>query len=239
MLYSRIVVKHQKEEVDFSASLSEVWRVLNDKERDILRNNATIQFFKRNELIYCEGDEPKDMMCLLKGKVKIFKEGVGGRSQIIRMIKPVQYFGYRANFAQENYLTNASAFEGSTVCLIPMKVVTELVVGNSDLAMFFIRQLSVDLGIADERTVNLTQKHIRGRLAESLLFLQDSYGLEEDGATISIYLSREDLANLSNMTTSNAIRTLSNFVTERIIALDGRKIKIIDEDRLRKISKLG
>jgi CRP-like cAMP-binding protein len=120
-----------------------------------------------------------------------------------------------------------------------MKVVTELVVGNSDLAMFFIRQLSVDLGIADERTVNLTQKHIRGRLAESLLFLQDSYGLEEDGATISIYLSREDLANLSNMTTSNAIRTLSNFVTERIIALDGRKIKIIDEDRLRKISKLG
>lgn len=233
------MVKHQKEEVDFSASLSEVWRVLNDKERDILRNNATIQFFKRNELIYCEGDEPKDMMCLLKGKVKIFKEGVGGRSQIIRMIKPVQYFGYRANFAQENYLTNASAFEGSTVCLIPMKVVTELVVGNSDLAMFFIRQLSVDLGIADERTVNLTQKHIRGRLAESLLFLQDSYGLEEDGATISIYLSREDLANLSNMTTSNAIRTLSNFVTERIIALDGRKIKIIDEDRLRKISKLG
>ena len=239
MLYNRIVVKHQKEEVDFSASLSEVWRVLNDKERDILRNNTTIQFFKRNELIYCEGDEPKDMMCLLKGKVKIFKEGVGGRSQIIRMIKPVQYFGYRANFAQENYLTNASAFEGSTVCLIPMKVVTELVVGNSDLAMFFIRQLSVDLGIADERTVNLTQKHIRGRLAESLLFLQDSYGLEEDGATISIYVSREDLANLSNMTTSNAIRTLSNFVTERIIALDGRKIKIIDEDRLRKISKLG
>jgi CRP-like cAMP-binding protein len=239
MLYSRIVVKHQKEEVDFSASLSEVWRVLNDKERDILRNNATIQFFKRNELIYCEGDEPKDMMCLLKGKVKIFKEGVGGRSQIIRMIKPVQYFGYRANFAQEDYLTNASAFEGSTVCLIPMTVVTELVVGNSDLAMFFIRQLSVDLGIADERTVNLTQKHIRGRLAESLLFLQDSYGLEEDGATISIYLSREDLANLSNMTTSNAIRTLSNFVTERIIALDGRKIKIIDEERLRKISKLG
>ena len=65
------------------------------------------------------------------------------------------------------------------------------------------------------------------------------YGLEEDGATLSIYLSREDLANLSNMTTSNAIRTLSTFVIERVIAIDGRKIKIIDEDRLRKISKIG
>ena len=179
------------------------------------------------------------MMCLLKGKVKIFKEGVGGRSQIIRMIKPVQYFGYRANFAQENYLTNASAFEASTVCLIPMTIVRNLLMSNPHLAMFFIRQLSLDLGIADERTVNLTQKHIRGRLAESLLFLKDSYGLEEDGATLSIYLSREDLANLSNMTTSNAIRTLSTFVAERIIAIDGRKIKLIDEDKLKKISKMG
>ena len=110
---------------------------------------------------------------------------------------------------------------------------------NNDLAIFFIRQLSVDLGVSDERTVSLTQKHIRGRLAESLLFLKDTYGIEEDGYTLSIYLSREDLANLSNMTTSNAIRTLSNFATEKLIAIDGRKIKIIEEDKLKKISKIG
>jgi CRP-like cAMP-binding protein len=243
MLYNRnsvtIVSRQQIEDVDISASLAEVWRVLTDKEREVLRKNSRIQHFRRNELIYVEEDEPKDMMCLLHGKVKIFKEGVGGRSQIIRMIKPIQYFGYRAFFAQEDYLTNASAFEASTVCLIPMDIVTHLLKENINLAMFFIRQLSVDLGIADERTVNLTQKHIRGRLAESLLFLKDSYGLEEDGATLSIYLAREDLASLSNMTTSNAIRTLSTFATERIIALDGRKIKLIDIDRLKKISKLG
>jgi CRP-like cAMP-binding protein len=233
------VIRQQREEVDISASLAEVWRVLTEKEREILRNHSSIQHFKRNELIYFEGDEPRDMMCLLKGKVKIFKEGVGGRSQIIRMIKPIQYFGYRAYFAQEDYLTNASAFEASIVCLIPMTVVMDLLMGNPNLAMFFIRQLSFDLGIADERTVNLTQKHIRGRLAESLLFLKDSYGLEEDGATLSIYLAREDLASLSNMTTSNAIRTLSTFAAERTIALDGRKIKLIDEEKLRKISKLG
>ena len=233
------MAKYQIEETDLSASLSEVWRVLTDSERGVLRKNSTIQQFKRNELIYCEGDEPQFMMCLLKGKVKIYKDGVGGRSQIIRMIKPIQYFGYRANFAHESYLTNASAFEASSVCLIPMTVVTDLLMHNANLAMFFIKQLSIDLGISDERTVNLTQKHIRGRLAESLLFLKESYGLEEDGATLSIYLAREDLANLSNMTTSNAIRTLSNFVTEHIIVLDGRKIKLINEDKLQKISKLG
>jgi CRP-like cAMP-binding protein len=63
--------------------------------------------------------------------------------------------------------------------------------------------------------------------------------VEEDKSTLSIYLSREDLANLSNMTTSNAIRTLSNFANEKLITIDGRKIKIIEEDRLRKISKIG
>ena len=85
------------------------------------------------------------------------------------MIKPVEYFGYRAYFAKEDYVTAAAAFEPSLICLIPMSAITTLVSQNNDLAMFFIKQLSIDLGIADERTVNLTQKHIRGRLAESLL----------------------------------------------------------------------
>lgn len=162
-----------------------------------------------------------------------------GRSQIIRVIKDKEYFAYRAYFAEENFVTAAAAFEPCTMCLIPMPVIVQLIMENTELAMFFIKQLSKDLGISDERTVNLTQKHIRGRLAESLLFLKDTYGVEEDQCTLSIYLSREDLANLSNMTTSNAIRTLSNFAAEKLIIIDGRKIKLIDEEKLKKISKIG
>ncbi len=219
--------------------IADMWSPLNEEQREFLLNHFTIQSYKKNEIIHCEGERPTHLMCLLAGKVKIYKDGVGGRSQIIRMIKPVEYFGYRAFFAREDYVTAAAAFEPSVICLIPMTAIVTLVSQNNELAMFFIKQLSIDLGIADERTVNLTQKHIRGRLAESLLFLKESYGLEEDGSTLSIYLSREDLANLSNMTTSNAIRTLSQFATERLITIDGRKIKIIDEEKLKKISKIG
>lgn len=225
--------------ISLSESIPEIWKLLNEKEREAITVNTQIIDFKKNEIVYREGETPIDLLCLCRGKVKIYKDGVGGRSQIIRMIRPTQYFGYRAYFAGEPFVTAAAAFEASTICSIPMKLIENLVMSNNDLAMFFIRELSTDLGIADERVVNLTQKHIRGRLAESLIFLIESYGLEEDGATIGIYLSREDLANLSNMTTSNAIRTLSNFVDEHIISLDGRKIKVIDEDKLRKISKIG
>lgn len=233
------MVKDKSDVIKLSESIPEIWNLLNDEERDEITLNSRIIEFKKNEVIYQEEESPVDLMCLCRGKVKIYKDGVGGRSQIIRMIRPTQYFGYRAYFAKEPYVTAAAAFEPSIICFIPMPLVERLVKENTELAMFFIRELSTDLGIADERVVSLTQKHIRGRLAESLIFLAENYGLEEDGATIGIYLSREDLANLSNMTTSNAIRTLSTFVDEHMISLDGRKIKIIDEERLRRISKIG
>ncbi len=120
-----------------------------------------------------------------------------------------------------------------------MQLVEQILTGHIDLAMFFIHELSRNLGGSDTKIVNLTQKHIRGRLAEALLILVDNYGLEDDDATMKIYMSREDLANLSNMTTSNAIRTLSNFVNEKLILVDGRRIKILNEPQLRKISKFG
>ena len=219
--------------------LSDIVCILSEEEKNVLRKNLFIQHYKKNEVIYSEGDVPTHMLCLISGKVKIFKDGISGRTQIIRVIKPVEYFGYRAYFANQNFVTAAAAFESSVICKIPIELIYQWMSTNNKLAMFFIKLLAIDLGISDQRTVNLTQKHIRGRLAEALLFLKDSYGLEEDGATLSIYLSREDLANLSNMTTSNAIRTLSTFASEKLIAIDGRIIKVIDEERLRKISRIG
>ena len=225
-------------DIDISKTLVDILTPLTERQREYLIDNYTIQIYKKNETIYYEGEKPTHLMCLISGKVKIIKDGVG-RNQIIRMIKPQEYFAYRAYFAQENFVTAASAVEPSIICLIPMSVIYTLVTQNNGLAMFFIRQLSIDLGIADTRTVNLTQKHVRGRLAEALLFLKENYGLEKDGSTLSIFLSREDLANLSNMTPSNAIRTLSQFANERLITIDGRKIRIIEEDKLKKISKIG
>lgn len=231
--------KKNTPETIIQEEMSAMWTLLTNEEKTIFSENFHVQSFKKNEIIYSEGDAAVYLMCLLHGKVKIYKDGVGGRSQIIRLMRPVQYFGYRAFFANEDYVTAASAFEAATIGFIPMKIVEEMIRNNNALAYFFIKELSIDLGVSDARTVNLTQKHIRGRLAESLIFLKENYGLEEDEATINIYMAREDLANLSNMTTSNAIRTLSCFSNEKIIIVDGRKIKIIDEERLKKISRFG
>lgn len=86
---------------------------------------------------------------------------------------------------------------------------------------------------------DLTQKHVRGRLVESLLNLIDIYGCEDDGKTIRAAISRDDIAHFSNMTTSNAIRTLSSLASEGIIKIHGRKISIPDISLLEEISKTG
>lgn len=227
-----------KDKIDIAKAMPELWELLSETQRRELAANLRMRVFEKNDIIYSENDTPQYFMCLLTGKVKVYKDGCG-RNQIIRMINQSEYFAYRAAFAGEDYQTSASAFERCTVCMIPIELIKRLMNKNNRLAVFFIVSLSKMLGTADLLTVSLTQKHIRGRLAESLINLKTKYGVEEDGSTLSIYLSREDLANMSNMTTSNAIRTLSSFAAEKLIAIDGRKIRLIEEHALRNISKMG
>lgn len=232
------MIKNALEKV-MSEDLSEIWTVLNSEEKHRIVDAFVIHNFKKNQMIYAEGEEPEFLWCLLQGKVKKFKDGIGGRVQILRLIRSVQYFGYRAYFANERYNSSAAAFEPSIVGTLPMSLVEDMINNNRELAWFFIHELSRNLGGSDTKIVNLTQKHIRGRLAEALVVLSDHYGYEDDNMTLKIYMAREDLANLSNMTTSNAIRTLSGFVAEKLITVDGRRIRILDKNRLRKISKYG
>lgn len=178
-------------------------------------------------------------MCLLAGKVKIYKDGINGKSQIIRVIKPSEFLGFRAYFANEAYRTAAMALDNCVVAHFPMTVLMKMLQSSYNIGFYFIKYLSVEIGKSDDRTVNLTQKHIRARLAEALLFLLDSYGLAKDGCTLDCSLSREDLANIANMTTSNCIRTLSSFVADGLISTNVRKIKILNEEELKNIAEKG
>lgn len=233
MLNSELGVK------DIVENPRSIFYLLNQEEKEELQHHISLSHYKKNEFVFKEGDKPAGFMILVNGKVKIFKEGVGGREQIIRMTKPLGLIGYRALLGEENHIGSAVTLEESMVCTISPDFIYNYALKNSDFSLKIISKLCKELGFSNARTVTLTQKHIRGRLAESLILLKEKYGYENDGFTLRAYLSREDIANLSNMTTSNAIRTLSTFASEKVIAIDGRKIKILDLNRLDRISKLG
>ena len=220
-------------------SLHHIFETLTDDERAYVENNVQIVSFAKNDIIHADGDESNCMYMLLQGKVRIYKEGVGQRLQIIRLLKPYDIFGYRACIAEGPYNSSASAFEDCVAYCLKREHFTYLVRKNGALCYAVMQMMARDLAIQEIKTINLTQKHIRGRLAESLLLLLKNYGFEQDGKTIAMLMPREDLANMSNMTTANAIRTLSQFAQEGIISIDGRHIQITDETALEKISRLG
>ncbi len=191
-----------------------MWEAMTDEERQLVMSHIEEVRFAKNEIIHLEGDESEHVWVLMSGKVRIYKEGVGQRQQIIRLLKPYDIFGYRACIADEPYNSNASAFEDSVVYQMKRDDFLTLVRNNGKLCYEVMLMMAKDLAISEIQTVNLTQKHIRGRLAESLVLLLKNYGYEQDGKTLAMLLPREDLANMSNMTTSNAIRTLSQFAQE-------------------------
>jgi CRP/FNR family transcriptional regulator, polysaccharide utilization system transcription regulator len=151
---------------------------LGQEEKNILSQKHKCLNFNKNQIIYREGEKPDGLICLSAGKVKIYKEGIGGREQIVRMARPVGFIGYRALFAEENYMATSVALEDSTICIINRDSLFRVLGTNSELSLKIIRSFATELGFSNSRTVTLTQKHIRGRLAESLIFLKDTYGLE-------------------------------------------------------------
>lgn len=226
-------------EVDLRKGLQEIWGLLYDDEQNQLLKSANYQSFRRGEFIYNVNDDSTSLIVVLRGRVKLEKFGVGGRVQIVRMFRPCEFFGYRSYFAGEVHSSVAIAMEQTHVACVPMSAIERICRTNAQLAMYFVRALAIDLGQSDERQVNLTQQHIRGRIANSIIYLADKYGLECDDCTLNVQLSREELASLSNMNTSNAIRTLAAFAEEGIVEIDGRRIKILNHEQLKRINNNG
>jgi CRP-like cAMP-binding protein len=226
-------------ETDIRRGLQDFWGLLDDDQRQVICNRAIVQSYSKGESLYKVGEDSTYLVCVLTGHIKLEKLGVGGRMQITRMFGPGENFGYRSFFARQDHQTEAVAMVPTQVALVPMELVEKICLVNAQLAMYFVRNLATDLGASDERTITLTQKHIRGRLAESITMLIDKYGYEADGMTINAALPREDLAALSNMTTSNAIRTLGSLVADGILQVEGRRIRLLNPEKLKHINANG
>ena len=233
-----MAVKPKIDETEYKEKLFALFPEMSDHCCDLIRQHTTISYMPKGSFIYQEGETPKGFICLLEGNAKVVKIGINGRGQIVRMVRPKGILGYRALFAEENYRSAAITLDNSVIAIIDREVLLEIMRENAELSLHILKLIANELGLSNLRTMTLTQKYIRGRLADSLIFLIETYDFAEDG-TIDVTLSREDLAQLSSMTTSNAIRTLSAFATEGVVELIGKRIKVLDMDRLKKISVLG
>lgn len=218
--------------------LSNIFSTLTDEQAADLSVDKSCNYYKKGQIVFYEGNRPSGLFCVNKGKVKIFQMGGEGKEQIIRLAKDGDILGYRSLIGNEPYSASATVIEDATICFIPKKTFFEVVQTNSELSTKLMKLLSNDLRSAEKRITGLAQKPVRERLAETLLMLKEFYGLDDDGLTIKATLSREDIANIVGTATETAIRLLSEFKTEKLIDLEGKKIKILSTDGIVKAANV-
>ena len=114
-----------------------------------------------------------------------------------------------------------------------------LLLHNAAASLYFLRDVSDQFWSHHTLLISLTQKHLRGRLADAIRFIEAEYGIEADGKTLKGKFSRNDYSELCSMTSSNVTRTLRDLENEGIIALRGKDIAILNRDKLERISRIG
>lgn len=197
--------------------------------------------YKKNQPIFTAGTRPNGIYCLNSGKLKIFKTGAYGKEQIIRFAVPGDLFGIRSLVSDKNYTSTAVTLEDSLICFISKQDFYAILLKYPEINNDIISSLSEMLEESNNRITSLAQKPIRERLAEALvtldkLFIPELQDAEKQNTTIS--LSRQDLANLVGTATETIIRLLSEFKSDNLIEIKGRKITILDVKGLTRIANL-
>ncbi len=215
--------------------LCELWHPLDARQRQLISDHLTVRLYKRKEMVYECGKVPTTLFFCVEGAGYILRE-TSKHHRILSLIGPGDFFGYRAHFTPSGrYYTSAFCHADSIIATLPYDIIDQLIVESPSLGLFFTKALALMLGIADTRDEVLTQMHVRGRLAQSLVYLQWKFGFEADGMTLCATPTRAELGHLANITTSNVIRTLSQFVKEGLLETNNKKILIPDMAKLKKV----
>jgi len=211
---------------------------LNEQELNHLNEHKGCANYKKGSNIFNQGAYPHGLFCIKEGKVKVYQNGDEGKEQIVRLAKAGDILGYRALLSGDSYSCSAESIDDAQVCYIPKQDFLNLLSSSGPLSMQIMKLLSEDLKKAEHKITDLAQKPVRERVAEALLFLKETYGFENDNATINVTLSREDIANIVGTATETAIRLLSELKNDQVISFQGKKISILDHQKLVKVANV-
>jgi CRP-like cAMP-binding protein len=222
---------------DISLSGFRFFKSLSEEELKSLNLEKTCTYYKKGSIVYKEGSRLTGFYCVIKGIVKVYKTGNDGKEQIIRFARKGDIIAYRSLLSQESACTTSKIIEDALLCHIPYKTLLNLIEKNWTFSLAMLRIVCAELKEANEYITDIAQKTVRERLAEVLLLLKENFDLDAD-QTLQISLTREELANTVGTATESIIRRLSEFKQDKLIDLQGRKIKIINLSGLTKVANI-
>jgi len=210
-------------------------KALNKDELLRMAECKTSYTIKKGEPIFEEGEVTNGIYCIKDGVCKLSKLSDNGKDQIVKLVKPGELLGQRSMISDEPANLSAVALEDMEVCFIPRSEVMQFFTQNNQFSMNVMRTICDDLKGADDHMVNMAQKTVRQRLGETLIYLEETFGKNEDGS-LHIQLSREELAGMIGTATESCIRLLSELNKSEYIELIGKKIKLLDKNKLKRLT---
>lgn len=210
-------------------------KALNKDELIRMAECKTSYTIKKGEPIFEEGEVTNGIYCIKDGVCKLSKLSYNGKDQIVKLVKPGELLGQRSMISDEPANLSAIALEDMEVCFIPRSEVMQFFNHNNQFSMNVMKTICEDLKDADDHMVNMAQKTVRQRLVETLIYLEETFGKNEDGS-LHIQLSREELAGMIGTATESCIRLLSELNKSELIELSGKKIFIADKNKLKRFA---
>lgn len=211
-------------------------KTLTNEELETFSDHKTTLIIKKGENLMTEGNTINGLYCIKDGKGKLTKLNTNGKEQIIKFIKGGDLLGHRSLLSEELVGLNAIALEDMHVCFIPKGDILDTIKENNQFSLNLMKNISHQLNAANTLISQMAQKPVKDRLAETLLHLEDVFGVDNKGF-IDVVLTREEIANTIGTATESAIRLLSNLKKDGVIDLHGKKIKISNKSELKNISE--
>jgi len=210
-------------------------KALNKEELVKMAECKTSVTIKKGDLIFEEGENVNGIYCIKDGICKLTKLSPNGKDHIVKLVKKGELLGQRSLISDEPANLSAVALEDMEVCFIPKTEIMGFFNQNNQFSMNVMKTICGDLKEADDHMVSMAQKNVKERLAETLLYLEDTFGKNQDGS-LHIQLSREELAGMIGTATESCIRLLSELNKSDIIDLTGKKITILDRNKLKRMA---
>ena len=192
--------------------------------------------FRAGETIFKQGSPTSHIVSFSIGLAKLYMEANNHRDVIISLVQPTSLIGGAGLYLDGRHKFSLAALIDCNVCFIDIKPFKELIKSNSNFAVSFIEDISLQDNRLMKKLVNTTIKQSHGRMAEVLLYMAQSVFRKYE---FDIVLSRQELADFTGMSKEGAIRILKEFKSDGLIECENQEFRIIDIKRLEEISLNG
>lgn len=206
------------------------------KKDDLIRISGckTTKIIAKGEVLFHEGENINGVFCIKDGVCKLSKLSANGKDQIVKLVERGDLLGQRSLVSDETSNLTAVALNEMEVCFIPRKEVIHDLSQNASFSLNMLQDMAKELRDADNIIVDMAQKSVKHRMAETILYLHDNFGVDDAGY-LNVVLSRDDYANIVGTATESAIRIISQFKKEGLISTKGKQIKIENVQKLKQI----